>query len=82
MDSVPGSYRKAGFGGVDRYSDLKVYHNSDLLIAYKSKIDEIKSMATVQTESFKTIAEKATEWKREMDHFPGISPVSVKFKAW
>ena len=43
MDSVPESYRKAGFGGVDRYRDLKGYMNSDLLIAYKSKIDEIKA---------------------------------------
>lgn len=80
MDSVPGSYRKAGTGGVDRYSDLTGYINSDLLIAYKSKLDEIKSMATVQSESFKTVAEKAIEWKKEMDHFPGISPVSVKFR--
>jgi murein DD-endopeptidase MepM/ murein hydrolase activator NlpD len=80
MDSVPESYRKGGFGGVDRYSDLQGYLNSDLLIAYKSKIDEIKSMATVQSESFKTIAERSVEWKREIDHFPGISPVSVKFR--
>ena len=79
MDSVPESYRKAGFGGVDRYRDLKGYLNSDILIAYKSKIDEIKSMATIQKESFISIAEMSAEWKREMDHFPGISPVSVKF---
>ena len=80
MDSVPDSYRKGGYGGVDRYSDLKGYINSDLLIAYKTKIDELKSMAIVQKESFKTIAERSVEWKREMDHFPGISPVSVKFR--
>lgn len=80
MDSVPESYRKAGIGGVDRYSDLKGYLNSDILIELKSKIDEINSMATVQKESFKTIAERSGEWKREMDHFPGISPVSVKFR--
>ena len=80
MDSVPESYRKAGFGGVDRYRDLKGYLNSDILIAYKSKIDEIKSMATIQKESFISIAEMSAEWKREMDHFPGISPVSVKFR--
>ncbi len=80
MDSVPESYRKAGFGGVDRYRDLAGYINSDILIAYKSKIDEIKSMATVQNESYKTIAERSIEWKREIDHFPGISPVSVKFR--
>jgi murein DD-endopeptidase MepM/ murein hydrolase activator NlpD len=80
MDSVPESYRKAGIGGVDRYQDLEGFKNSDLLISYMSKIDEIKSMSTVQSESFKTIAEKSVEWKREMDHFPGISPVSVKFR--
>jgi murein DD-endopeptidase MepM/ murein hydrolase activator NlpD len=80
MDSVPESYRKAGFGGIDRYSDLQGYKNSDILIEYKTKIDEIKSMATVQQESFKTIAERSAEWRREIDHFPGISPVNVKFK--
>jgi murein DD-endopeptidase MepM/ murein hydrolase activator NlpD len=80
MDSVPESYRKAGFGGVDRYIDLKGYMNSDLLIEYKSKIEEIKVRATVQKESFSSIAEMSSEWKREMDHFPGISPVSVNFR--
>jgi murein DD-endopeptidase MepM/ murein hydrolase activator NlpD len=80
MDVVPESYRKAGFGGVDRYRDLAGYLNSDILIAYKTKIDEIKSMATVQNESFKTITGRIDEWKREIDHFPGISPVSVKFR--
>jgi murein DD-endopeptidase MepM/ murein hydrolase activator NlpD len=80
MDSVPESYRRAGVGGVDRYSDLAGYQNSELLIAYKSKIDEIKSMSTIQNESFKTISERSVEWKREIDHFPGISPVSPKFR--
>ena len=80
MDSVPESYRRAGFGGVDRYSDLKGYLNSELLIGFKSKIDEIKVRATVQKESFSSIAEMSAEWKREMDHFPGISPVSVNFR--
>jgi murein DD-endopeptidase MepM/ murein hydrolase activator NlpD len=80
MDSVPESYRRAGFGGVDRYSELTGYMNSDILISYKSKIDEIKVRATVQKESFNSIAEMSVEWKREIDHFPGISPVSVKFR--
>jgi len=57
MDVIPESYRKAGYGGVDRYRD-----------------------PNVQNESFKTIAERTSEWKREMDHQPMISPVSVKFR--
>jgi murein DD-endopeptidase MepM/ murein hydrolase activator NlpD len=80
MDSVPESYRKAGYGGVDRYNDLKGYMNSDLLVEYKSKIDEIKVRAEVQKESFNSIAEMSAEWKREMDHMPAISPVSVEFR--
>jgi murein DD-endopeptidase MepM/ murein hydrolase activator NlpD len=80
MDSIPESYRKAGYGGVDRYSDLAGFINSDLLISYRSRIDVISNMAKVQNESFRAIAEKAGEWKMEMDHQPMISPVDVKFR--
>jgi murein DD-endopeptidase MepM/ murein hydrolase activator NlpD len=80
MDSVPDSYRNAGFGGVDRFKDLTGYNNSGLLISFRTRIEELKNMANVQNESFKTLEEIAVEWKREIDHFPGISPVSVEFR--
>jgi murein DD-endopeptidase MepM/ murein hydrolase activator NlpD len=80
MDSVPESYRKAGTGGVDRFRDLTGYINSDLLISYRTKIEEIKNQANIQNESFKSIAEMAVEWKREVDHEPLISPVDVKYR--
>jgi murein DD-endopeptidase MepM/ murein hydrolase activator NlpD len=79
MDSVPDSYRNGGYGGVDRFRDLNGYSNSDLLISYRTKIETIKNQAKVQEESFKTIAERSVEWKREMDHLPAISPVSVQY---
>jgi murein DD-endopeptidase MepM/ murein hydrolase activator NlpD len=80
MDSVTESYRKGGFGGVDRFSDLNGYINSRLLISYRTKIEEIKNMANVQNESFKSISESSIEWKTEMDHQPAISPVNVKYR--
>jgi murein DD-endopeptidase MepM/ murein hydrolase activator NlpD len=80
MDSVPESYRKAGYGGVDRFRDLTGYMNSNLLISYMSKIEEIKNRANIQKESFESISEMAVEWKREMDHQPLISPVDVKYR--
>ena len=80
MDSVPESYRKAGYGGVDRFRDLTGYMNSDLLISYRSKIEEIKNRANIQMESFKSIGEMTVEWKREVDHQPLISPVDVKYR--
>lgn len=80
MDSIPESYRKAGYGGINRYGDLSGYINSDLLISFRSRIDMIKNMANVQKESFKVVAERAGEWRMEMDHQPMISPVDVKFR--
>jgi len=79
MDTIAGSYRQAGYGGVDRFRDLDGYQNSNLLISYRTKIEDLKNRAKVQNESFKSIAERSAEWKREIDHFPGISPVSVIF---
>ena len=70
MDSVPESYRKAGYGGVDRFRDLTGYMNSDLLISYKTRIEEIKNHGQYSEGIFKSIAEMAVEWKREMDHQP------------
>jgi len=80
MDSVPESYRRAGYGGVDRFRDLTGFINSDLLISYRSKIEAIKNQANIQKESFKSIGEMAVEWKREVDHQPLISPVDVKYR--
>ena len=80
MDSIPESYRKAGYGGVDRFRDLTGYLNSDLLISYRTRIEGIKNQANIQKESFKSIGETAVEWKREMDHQPMISPVDVKYR--
>jgi hypothetical protein len=80
MDSVPESFRKAGFGGVDRYSDLSGFKYSDIIIAYRSKIEDLKNRATVQKESFKSIEDRIVEWKREVDHQPMISPVDVKYR--
>jgi murein DD-endopeptidase MepM/ murein hydrolase activator NlpD len=80
MDSVPESYRKAGTGGVDKFRDLTGYMNSDLLISYRTRIEEIKNQANIQNESFKSIGEMAVEWKREVDHQPLISPVDVKYR--
>ncbi len=80
MDSIPDSYRQAGYGGVDRFSDLTGYQNSDVLIEVRSRIEEVKNLATVQKESFYAIADRAEEWKTEMEHQPVISPVDVKFR--
>ncbi len=45
------------------------------------RIEEMKNMANVQNESFKTIMEKEAEWSRMYDYLPLISPVDVKIQT-
>ncbi len=80
LDTLAESYRRAGYGGVERFRDLNGYINSSLIIGYRTKIEEIKNLSKVQSESFNYLLESAVEWKRELDHMPSISPVSVEFK--
>lgn len=80
MDSIPGSIRNPGFGGVDRYSSLNGYSYSSLMKSMRTRIDEMKNMSNVQTESFISIKDRAEEWKFDMDHLPAISPVDPKFR--
>jgi murein DD-endopeptidase MepM/ murein hydrolase activator NlpD len=79
MDSLPESYRKPGYGGVDRYNDLEGFSNSSLLISTHQKLDNLNNMVNVQEESFKSINEKSVEQKTEMDHMPWMSPVNPKY---
>lgn len=80
MDSMPGSVRNMGFGGVIRYEEFDGFDNSALMVSMRKKVDEIKNRATIQYESFKTIEEQKNEWKREMEYLPMISPVNVIFR--
>jgi murein DD-endopeptidase MepM/ murein hydrolase activator NlpD len=80
MDSLPVSYRNPGFGGVDRFEDLDGYRNSSMMKNARNKIEEMKNMVMVQSESFKTIGERSSEWRIEMDHMPAISPVDPIYR--
>jgi murein DD-endopeptidase MepM/ murein hydrolase activator NlpD len=80
MDSIPGSIRNPGFGGVDRYEDFEGYINSDLMRSVHVRLEEMKNMVNVQNESFKSIMDRSAEWKFEIDHSPAISPVDPSFR--
>lgn len=80
MDSIPESYRMAGYGGVDRFVDLKGYMNSDMMVMFRTRLEEIKNIANIQRESFSSVSENTKEWKTLMDHMPWISPVSVEYR--
>jgi murein DD-endopeptidase MepM/ murein hydrolase activator NlpD len=80
MDSVPASVRQMGTGGVNRYEELYGFENSPLMINTRKELDEIKNRSTMQYESFRAIEERKTEWKRELEYLPMISPVNVIYR--
>jgi len=80
MDTIPESYRKAGYGGVNRFEDLAGYDNTDLMVSFRERIQDIRNRSTVQYESFKSITEQTEEWEREMEYLPMICPVNVIYR--
>jgi len=80
LDSIPGSIRNPGFGGVDRFRDIDGYPTSDIIKSIRVRIEQMKNMVNVQGESFRTIMEKETEWSRMYEYLPLISPVTVTIR--
>jgi len=80
MDSIPGSVRKPGFGGVERFRELNGYFNSGIMRATRMRIEELKNMVSVQDESFRAIEAKRAEWERMYQYLPMISPVDVTYR--
>ena len=54
-EPIPKSIRKAGYGGVNRYQNLKGYRNSELIININKKVDQISKQLYIQSKSYDEI---------------------------
>jgi murein DD-endopeptidase MepM/ murein hydrolase activator NlpD len=77
-DPIPKSIRKAGYGGVNRYQDLKGYSNSELIINTSERVDQISKQLYIQSKSFDDIIELAKNKSDMLAALPAIQPVSNK----
>jgi len=77
-DPIPKSIRKAGYGGVNRYQDLKGYSNSELIINTSEQVDRISKQLYIQSKSFDDIIELAKNKSDMLAALPAIQPVSNK----
>ena len=80
MEIMPDYLTQAAVGGIERYADLTGFMNSGLMISLRSKIDNIKRITRLQSESFVEISDNTVEWRRQLEHLPIISPVNVNFR--
>jgi len=77
-DPIPKSIRKAGYGGVNRYENLKRFNNSSLIINTSEKVDQISKQLYIQSKSFDDIIELAKNKADMLAALPAIQPVSNK----
>jgi len=77
-DPIPKSIRKAGYGGVNRYENLKGFNNTKLIINTSEKLDQISKQLYIQSKSFDNIIELAKNKAEMLASLPAIQPVSNK----
>ncbi len=77
-DPIPQSIRTAGFGGVNRYTELEGYENSDIIIETSRRLDILKKQLYVQSTSYDEITDLAINKEDMLASIPSIQPVAIK----
>lgn len=80
MDEIPEDYRNAGFGGVERYSYLRNFEKSGLLLESASRLDHLYKRAYLQTSSFNDLTLLANDVDKMTFCVPAIPPVNIGSK--
>ncbi len=74
-DPIPQTYREAAYGGVDRYSQLEGYQNSELISSTLKRIDRISRQLYVQSKSYDEVFEMAKNKADMLASIPAIVPL-------
>ena len=77
-DPIPSSVRKAGFGGVNKYSHLESLDNAELVINTARKLDIVAKEAYIQSKSYDEVLNMALAKEQLLASIPAIMPVSNK----
>jgi len=75
-EPIPDNIRKAGFGGEDRYKDLKGYDNTELMKNTTTRLDVISRQLYIQSKSFDELILLAKSKEKMLSCLPAIQPVS------
>lgn len=73
---IPEEQRRAGFGGVNRYTSLEGFNNSEIIANATKHLDILQKQMVVQSKSLDEIAKLAAEKEQLLAAIPAIQPVS------
>ena len=77
-DPIPSTIRRAGFGGVNKYSQLESFDNSELVIKTAEKLDILSKQAYIQSKSYDEVLTMAMNKEKLVTSMPAIMPISNK----
>ena len=77
-DPIPSSIRKAGFGGVNRYKDIRNFNNTELVIEAAKKADKLSKQLYIQSKSFDELIDLAKNKADMLASIPAIQPIANK----
>jgi murein DD-endopeptidase MepM/ murein hydrolase activator NlpD len=78
LDPIPEDVRKAGFGGVNRYSKFSDWKYGDIVSEVSKNIDILNKQLVIQSKSLDEIVVSAKEKDKMLTHMPAIQPVANK----
>jgi len=78
IDPIPKSIREAGFGGVEHYTELENFDNSEMVIEIAKKLDKIKKQVYVQTKSYDIVFDLVRSKEKFIACKPFIQPIAIK----
>jgi murein DD-endopeptidase MepM/ murein hydrolase activator NlpD len=77
-EPIPENIRRAGVGGVNRYSYLEGYNSSDDIIETTYRLDKLAKQMYIQSKSFDEVIELARKKEEMLSSIPAIQPVANK----
>lgn len=77
LEAIPSQVREAGFGGTNRYDELRKYSRSETLISTARKLDRVKKELYIQSQSFDDVIDEIGKKKEMIKSIPAIQPISL-----
>ncbi len=77
-EPIPSSVREAGYGGADRYRELRDLYNADQVTEVTKRMDKLSKQLYVQSKSFDEVWQLAKNKSTMLASIPAIQPVANK----
>jgi len=77
-EPIPSSVREAGFGGADRYEELRDLEDSRLVTKTARRLDKLSKQLYIQSKSYDEIINKSENKEEMLACLPAIQPIANK----